>query len=470
MPGKLSGMENMAAQYQPSNPTQSWGTASDNGPAERLGGPAQQSPYQNQAPWQAPYKAPQQMGQQAFGQQQFDNLMGRQAFGQQQGMPQRNDPTGMMGQNDQMGRPNALSGQMSASERQQNPYQQGPQVPQEYIQESDPSTWQTNGYNSSTPNQRSSMPTQAQGIPQGGPRSAGADLRQKFNPINQRGQQNQLGQQKQIANTLRSRMPQQAQGVPQGGPRSMPRPMQGQPASTEQPSWSRLFGSNQNPVGGGTPAPNPQLSTQVPQQYIQESDPSTWQTNGYGDGWGKTADPNWGMDSGITGGDSFISSESISGGFAGGGIVDAMNNLRSSPPPQRPPMPPQAQGMPPMPQRPPMPPQAQGMPPQAQGMPQRPPMPPQMQMPRPPMPPQAQGIQQAGRYLNGPSDGMADKVDIEAADGEFVVPADVVGHLGNGNSDAGATQLYDMMERIRRARTGNPKQGEKINPNDFMLG
>ena len=98
-------------------------------------------------------------------------------------------------------------------------------------------------------------------------------------------------------------------------------------------------------------------------------------------------------------------------------------------------------------------------------------MPPQMQMPRPPqMPPQAQGIQQAGRYLNGPSDGMGDKVDIEAADGEFVVPADVVGHLGNGNSDAGATQLYDMMERIRRARTGNPKQGEKINPNDFMLG
>jgi hypothetical protein len=54
--------------------------------------------------------------------------------------------------------------------------------------------------------------------------------------------------------------------------------------------------------------------------------------------------------------------------------------------------------------------------------------------------------------------------------GEFVIPADVVSHLGNGNSDAGAKKLYEMMSRVRKARTGNPKQGKRINPNQFMPG
>jgi hypothetical protein len=80
------------------------------------------------------------------------------------------------------------------------------------------------------------------------------------------------------------------------------------------------------------------------------------------------------------------------------------------------------------------------------------------------------------RYLAGPSDGMADKVPARIDDnqearlshGEFVVPADVVSHLGNGNSDAGAQRLYDMMNRIRKARTGTAKQGKQVNPNKFM--
>ena len=54
------------------------------------------------------------------------------------------------------------------------------------------------------------------------------------------------------------------------------------------------------------------------------------------------------------------------------------------------------------------------------------------------------------------------------SDGEFVVPADVVSHLGNGNSDAGAEQLYSMMEEVRRARTGSSKQGKEINPNEYL--
>ena len=87
------------------------------------------------------------------------------------------------------------------------------------------------------------------------------------------------------------------------------------------------------------------------------------------------------------------------------------------------------------------------------------------------------GIAQA-RYLQGGTDGMADKIpanidgDQPAAlsHGEFVIPADVVSHLGNGNSEAGADKLYQMMARIRKARTGNEKQGKKINPDKFMPG
>ena len=80
------------------------------------------------------------------------------------------------------------------------------------------------------------------------------------------------------------------------------------------------------------------------------------------------------------------------------------------------------------------------------------------------------------RYLDGHSDGMADQVPASIdnsrpaalSDGEFVIPADVVSHLGNGNSNAGAKVLYEMMDRIRRARTGNSKQGKQINPSKFI--
>ena len=80
------------------------------------------------------------------------------------------------------------------------------------------------------------------------------------------------------------------------------------------------------------------------------------------------------------------------------------------------------------------------------------------------------------RYLDGHSDGMADKIPANIdgkqpaalSDGEFVIPADVVSHLGNGNSNAGAKRLYKMMDDIRAARTGNPKQGKQINPDKFM--
>jgi hypothetical protein len=81
-----------------------------------------------------------------------------------------------------------------------------------------------------------------------------------------------------------------------------------------------------------------------------------------------------------------------------------------------------------------------------------------------------------GYYLGGSTDGMADKVpasidgkqEARLSDGEFVIPADVVSHLGNGNSDAGAQQLHKMMDGVRTARTGNPEQGKQIDPQKFM--
>ena len=81
-----------------------------------------------------------------------------------------------------------------------------------------------------------------------------------------------------------------------------------------------------------------------------------------------------------------------------------------------------------------------------------------------------------GKYLDGPTDGMADKLpanidgkqEARLSHGEFVIPADVVSHLGNGNSSAGAERLYSMMDRIRQARTGTKKQGKQINPDKYV--
>jgi hypothetical protein len=81
-----------------------------------------------------------------------------------------------------------------------------------------------------------------------------------------------------------------------------------------------------------------------------------------------------------------------------------------------------------------------------------------------------------GRMLKGPGDGMSDSIPASIsgkrparlADGEFVVPADVVSGLGNGSTDAGAKQLYAMMDRVRRSRTGTTKQGRQIKPQKLI--
>lgn len=101
----------------------------------------------------------------------------------------------------------------------------------------------------------------------------------------------------------------------------------------------------------------------------------------------------------------------------------------------------------------------------------------------------AGGIMQAQRYnlggyasggnprlLRGPGDGMSDNIPAtiedtqpaRLADGEFVVPADVVSGLGNGSTEAGAKHLHKMMDKVRVARTGKKSQGKQINPSKYM--
>jgi len=81
-----------------------------------------------------------------------------------------------------------------------------------------------------------------------------------------------------------------------------------------------------------------------------------------------------------------------------------------------------------------------------------------------------------GQYLRGETDGMSDEIlttidgqqPAALSHGEFVIPADIVSHLGNGNSDAGAKMLEQMMSRVRKERTGNNKQGKEIDANQFL--
>ena len=77
---------------------------------------------------------------------------------------------------------------------------------------------------------------------------------------------------------------------------------------------------------------------------------------------------------------------------------------------------------------------------------------------------------EGGGYLEGATDGQADFVpaDIDGVQearlshGEYVLPADLVAILGNGNSDAGAKALDEFMATVRKEATGTPKQQKNI--------
>ena len=53
------------------------------------------------------------------------------------------------------------------------------------------------------------------------------------------------------------------------------------------------------------------------------------------------------------------------------------------------------------------------------------------------------------RFVKGDGDGTSDSVPAMLATGEFVIPADVVSSLGNGDNDAGAHILDEFLATIR---------------------
>jgi len=78
------------------------------------------------------------------------------------------------------------------------------------------------------------------------------------------------------------------------------------------------------------------------------------------------------------------------------------------------------------------------------------------------------GYSDGGRLLRGPGDGVSDSIPAQIgqnqparlADGEFVVPARIVSELGNGSTEAGAKQLYKMLDRVQNARGKTTSKGK----------
>ena len=72
----------------------------------------------------------------------------------------------------------------------------------------------------------------------------------------------------------------------------------------------------------------------------------------------------------------------------------------------------------------------------------------------------------SGGYIGGIAGGMDDTVPATVdgsqpaalSAGEFVVPADVVSHLGDGNNQNGASKLYQFLDQVRTVKTGSVEQ------------
>jgi hypothetical protein len=65
------------------------------------------------------------------------------------------------------------------------------------------------------------------------------------------------------------------------------------------------------------------------------------------------------------------------------------------------------------------------------------------------------------RYVQGEGDGTSDSVAAMLANGEFVIPADVVSKLGNGSNEAGASVLDQFLKVVRKDANSN---GEELPP------
>jgi hypothetical protein len=80
--------------------------------------------------------------------------------------------------------------------------------------------------------------------------------------------------------------------------------------------------------------------------------------------------------------------------------------------------------------------------------------------------------------IRGHGDGMSDSIPaaiegrekaLVANEEAYLTPA-MVAKIGGGDIDTGSKRLKHMMENIRKARTGNKKQGKQVDPTKFMPG
>jgi len=78
-------------------------------------------------------------------------------------------------------------------------------------------------------------------------------------------------------------------------------------------------------------------------------------------------------------------------------------------------------------------------------------------------------IEGNGKGMDDQVPGMiGDQQPVAVSPGEFIVPADVVSGLGDGDTDAGANELERMMEKVRQERTGTDQQPQPVNTQRVM--
>lgn len=76
------------------------------------------------------------------------------------------------------------------------------------------------------------------------------------------------------------------------------------------------------------------------------------------------------------------------------------------------------------------------------------------------------------RYVKGRGDGTSDEIPAMLANGEFVIPADVVSGLGNGSNDSGAKILDEFLKVIRRdkrAASSDKLPADSKGPQAYLL-